>query len=846
MKTCIFAIGYFLLGQKSFAKQIPICIGAMFPLVATNNTDPLHLGAQLTIAFLMGIINSGKYIQTVVFDYEFQPIGNTVSQIFTNTDILLKHSKCNGQKDVTAILGGYQDLDTNFVSILTNEKQITQFVYGSTNPDFSFNDQHPNLVRMLPNDAVQGFIFADILFNHYKYQRIVVIHSTSNYGNTMFSYFESVVIERGVDILATLAINNGQSFDIQHNLAPLKVFDPRIFVLMIEDQETAANIIETGYNIGLFNIETFILGTNTLISSQFVSKFNNPKILNIVGINGLEYKPDTWKVIRPSGYTFYKQFMTYWIYYWNTIRATDSATLKNSKKYLSYSDLSPLTAYVYDAVTLIAYGLSNCNLSKPVTHDILINALQNLPVIEGVSQSLNYSGGVKFLNNYGNGDISLSDGFHLIAYQCETPQELASGNCFHRVGNWTTKTGLTLCGSNYHPWYTNEYLLWGNCTQIQYGTQDNTPTKDRAEPIYLTSPPSLAVLYVFTGGILLFVNIFLAFILFKHRHNKILKLCQLPMLTFMNVCSIFGILRILLSIPAKPIVSYCLARFWIGHLNYIIIIIILVKLYRTRTIVSNKSLKKIKFTSYKTTGIIAGLTSGLLFLMILSTALNRPYIHDNTNVLVTGQAIHDLVCKSPRTGYDYVLYAYEGIILLAVCKLCNDIKDTFDSINEAKAIVICMGIVVVFTTGGFSVVSTLQMNAMTNEIVTSITFFICNAAIFFVYFAPKIWMIMNGADLDVKLRVVYKSKSVVLNAAQMKQEIIEHDVKAKFLKVIPKTAKECQDLIQIFQELIVTINMKGTQSSNHSSNNHSNSINNIVVEYSADTNTNTIRVSPIE
>ena len=82
------------------------------------------------------------------------------------------------------------------------------------------------------------------------------------------------------------------------------------------------------------------------------------------------------------------------------------------------------------------------------------------------------------------------------------------------------------------------------------------------------------------------------------------------------------------------------------------------------------------------------------------------------------------------------------------------------------------------------------------------------------YFAPKCVLVLSGANLDGKLKLVYEKR--LAEAAHHPEAPADHTVRDTYLKVMPSTPKDCQDLIALLQERVLAINMKGAMSS-HSS-----------------------------
>jgi hypothetical protein len=793
-------------------------IGGIFPPSQDEKNADLTLGHELARSFTMAIKDAQHLIPNTTLKYIFRPLGANFITTVTQTSNLYNSVPRNS---FLGLVSGFKTRDADEISAVMLDHNALVAVFGTSDPTLSYNNIYPNLVRMIPQDGVQGMILGDVLFNYYGFRRIVAIHSTSSYGTVLFNYFEATAFKYDAKILASIVVNDGQSFDFDYNLNLLKPFDPRIFVLFIDDLPTAAAFIEAGYKSNVFNIDTFLWASGNVITNDIIDYFSSPsdayEILNTVGLFGVTYKPDQWK-LTPPGIAFLRNWYS-----------TKTPILKDNTGYFwnlsgyplpkSWLKLSPYTAYVYDCVFLFVYGYlfqqkyNNTRPNIPPSYINMKNSMIRYIYEQGVTGYLNFTEKVSFLHDFGRGDMTVTTGIFVYAYQCQNRDQFASSKCFNRIGNWTNNHGLQLCRGQTTD--NNTTALLGHCYPIVYGTAENIPLKDRADPIYLLRPDAFIYVYAVFGIILIGANGFLYWLLFRYRNNKILKICQLPILVIVAVCLTFSYLRIFLSIPAMPTVSVCIARNWLGHLNFTAVITMFVKMYRTNAIVNNKALKKVKISTLLTIGVILGIDFVLILLLILSTTLNKPIVYDSITTLITGQEIHDIMCYSPSPVYDYVLYAFEGSILIYVCKLCNDIKNAFDSINESKSIALCMAAIFTFTMAGFAIIYALNLISMIQEFITSLFFFLANFSFIVIYFFSKTMLLINGADLDSKFQIVYNNA----NGSNKENKIANSDSQkayTKFLKGLPTNAKDCGELIEILQERMIVINMKGAQSDSSS------------------------------
>jgi hypothetical protein len=117
-------------------------------------------------------------------------------------------------------------------------------------------------------------------------------------------------------------------------------------------------------------------------------------------------------------------------------------------------------------------------------------------------------------------------------------------------------------------------------------------------------------------------------------------------------------------------------------------------------------------------------------------------------------------------------------------------------------------VIVVVTVVSFSFILAMPLEPWVDEAITAVAYFISCMAMIRYYFAPKMYLLLTGADLDRHLRIVRKEKtaeelekeaarrSKIYAATAEDVELI--DLHRALVKV-PKTVEECNKLVAAIQ-----------------------------------------------
>jgi hypothetical protein len=250
-----------------------------------------------------------------------------------------------------------------------------------------------------------------------------------------------------------------------------------------------------------------------------------------------------------------------------------------------------------------------------------------------------------------------------------------------RVATWITDEGYALCGTD----ATLQTKLTGGCHEISWNTPDNAIPFDRDPPLQIKMPSFLSTLVLTLASIQTLGALFFAFTLCRFRHKRLLKASQPAMMWLVLLAAVYGAIRI--GLAAAPITdAICIADFWTGHWAFTGIIALMMKTLRVHLIVNTGGFRRTKISTVKVFGATSTVYALMLLYFIIVTIVSPPKAYDHVETNVSGLVKHTAYCASPSPAQDYILYAFEALVLVVAAKLCFDTKDVPDAINETQIV----------------------------------------------------------------------------------------------------------------------------------------------------------------
>ena len=134
---------------------------------------------------------------------------------------------------------------------------------GATAAEFSHSDNYPTLVRVVPSDAYQGTVIADLISKLFGWKRVIAWASSDSLGADTLLEFELSCKTSVIDVVKSLQFAPGDN-DFTELLNEAKPYDVRIFAFLITNVADASNLLVQGFDSGVFNTLTMFFFTTSL------------------------------------------------------------------------------------------------------------------------------------------------------------------------------------------------------------------------------------------------------------------------------------------------------------------------------------------------------------------------------------------------------------------------------------------------------------------------------------------------------------------------------------------------------------------------------------------------------
>ena len=134
---------------------------------------------------------------------------------------------------------------------------------GATGAQYSHSDNYPTLLRVVPSDAYQGTVIANMISEVYGWKRVIAFASSDNLGTDALLEFSTTSKSLGIDVVKSLSFASGE-FDFSDALSQVQPYDVRVFVFLITAVADASNLLVQGFDKGVFNTRTMFFFTTSL------------------------------------------------------------------------------------------------------------------------------------------------------------------------------------------------------------------------------------------------------------------------------------------------------------------------------------------------------------------------------------------------------------------------------------------------------------------------------------------------------------------------------------------------------------------------------------------------------
>ena len=569
-------------------------IGALYPLSNVKSGAENLNGSQWLAGSLMAIhdLNERFANRNIVFKVAVRDTKRTFSNtIFGTFDLVERVFDKNGSH---IIVGAGLNSLSEAIAYVLKDFEVAQIAYASNSTALSHPTLFPYFSRVYPSSSYESSAIADIISNYFDYSRVILIHSSDDYGLDGATQFALAAAKLKISIIATVKIEYFDS-STKSYIEMLSVYDVRVFVLIMSDVHQSGKLILQGSSTGIFSEETVIFSSGSLFTSElWMSLSTDASTISRImsGLFVISNADDDWKV-SPKGQNFIQRFRSlpdtkslsangstvcnnktdddgsFYLYQFSVTGSPPyHCTGLSFKKFAADgSDISSFTAYSYDA--MMAAGTAVIKYADVYNGGIIphkINGALLSNFIKSHISVMGYTGYIDF-NNGTSGD-QFDAGTRKTSVRFKVNNfNIGAGTlkdfALRRVGTWTTEGGFELCGAD----LTLQSAITGGCTSIRYGTSDNSKPAGQPVTIIEIMPYSMNVTLYSLATINFLVILLIGFILVVYRNTRLLKASQSSMMWIIVSANIFSVIRTVLASSA-PTAGICTASTWMGHLGW--------------------------------------------------------------------------------------------------------------------------------------------------------------------------------------------------------------------------------------------------------------------------------------
>ena len=568
-------------------------IGALFPLSNVKSGAENLNGSQWLAGSLMAIhdLNERFANRNIVFKVAVRDTKRTFSNtVFGTFDLVEKVFDKNGSHIVVG--AGLNSL-TEAIAYVLKDFEVAQIAYASNSTALSHPTLFPYFSRVYPSSSYESSAIADIISNYFDYSRVILIHSSDDYGLDGATQFYIAADRLKISVIATVKI---EYFDTstKSSIEMLTNYDCRVFVLIMSDVRQSGKLILQGSSLGLFSEKTVIFSSGSLFTSElWLSLSTDSSTISRImsGLFVISNADDDWK-ISPDGRAFLQRFRSlpdtkifsingsvicnnmtdddgsFYLYQFSVTGLPPyRCTGLSFKKFAADgSDISPFTAYSYDA--MLAAGTAVVKYADMYNGGVIPRKINGALLSNFIKSHVSLIGSTGYIdfNNVTSGD-HFDAGSRRTAVRFKVNNfNIGAGSlqdfALKRVGTWSTVGGFELCGSD----LTLQSAVTGGCATIRYGTSDNSRPDGQPATIIETMPHNMQVTLYSLATINFLIILILGCVLVAYRNTRLLKASQSSMMWIIVTANIFCAVRTILA-AVSPTDGICTAGTWMGHLG---------------------------------------------------------------------------------------------------------------------------------------------------------------------------------------------------------------------------------------------------------------------------------------
>jgi hypothetical protein len=363
---------------------VTVSIGGLFSIFDSDGV-PNHETMQLQAAFLMAVeaINNKTdgFYDSILPDTDLKIAVRGVNQRYNNAiavSELLDAVDIGGDIGVHALVNG----------LITDPTKLTSSIIAEIVMDHSsslvqgteaniFDEAVVAAVEVSPLTTDQAWVLQEIICNHFKFRKMGIFFSTSQYGSKSLSEFTNGEY-CDFEIHFEMAMEH-ENIELQISTIAQEDYDARVFVFLMDNPTAAGHLLETAYEAGLFRLGSQIFFVNEIMDVVGLAAGMSPgtdvaRLLQ--GIIGVRFWPSYFFHAPLAGES---DFFDRWQKLPSTLGApggpcnaatddsglrylyqNDAGTVCAGLDYSSFSSIEeivPSASFVFDAVVLAAMGL---------------------------------------------------------------------------------------------------------------------------------------------------------------------------------------------------------------------------------------------------------------------------------------------------------------------------------------------------------------------------------------------------------------------------------------------------------------------------------------------------------
>jgi hypothetical protein len=258
-------------------------------------------------------------------------------------------------------------------------------------------------------------------------------------------------------------------------------------------------------------------------------------------------------------------------------------------------------------------------------------------------------------------------------------------------------------------------------------------------------PAAYSAIFQVMSGILVFMVLSFGVFVVVNRRSKVVKASQPTLLVCILIGGMLGAARISVGGTDKSN-GLCHAEFWVGHLAFIIMIgSLFVKSYRVHRIVNTKGLRHVTFSAFDAFKLLVAIACVAIIYLIVASSVGKPGMRYLRSVQAN-QETHWKYCSMVYPQFQTALFAMEFIFLITGFRVCWEIRNVPDIVNESKQISTAMSSIVLVSVLIMPIVYFLGLPPYTTELIASLGFGFGAIVTLLLLFVPKVAAVYGGGS----------------------------------------------------------------------------------------------------